>query len=441
MALRKNAGPTLTSKRKGDATVVPERIRAIAGVTETKQANPNDIEPTTNTATLVESRVEADRTDERVKVDVTLQTTGLVATDQRITREFGGGVLDVTSTLGDDTQEVAGGTMVFDSELQQVGTVATLLTTATNPEPEWPLLFGTRIDEATGLAIDISRQAVAAGSLGGFTYTESSFSISTVEAGTPVVISRANGAQHHLFPGDLVTISGVIGTIAAQINGIEWEVTPINSYQFTIGLSSTNTGVSGLCTRNTDDNNEIYYEIQPLDKWLSIRIGSRVNIQDAPTFSAPAMVEYETLRTVTPVAKAPIGANGTIELVGSVIKVLSGDQQDADVGVYYNTTPALRRVFQGWTQVSYHTAPILANLTLPNVLYKLGGGDSADGLIMVSQTSARAWSVRVPQSETFSAGYTQSPAGYVVVAARVDQLPLGVFRLTIISIKKSELGL
>jgi len=74
MSIKKNPGPPLVSRFKGDLRALPLRWRAKLGLTRTVQEQPPDIEASLLTGTLVESSVEQERTDERKKTDTRLDS-------------------------------------------------------------------------------------------------------------------------------------------------------------------------------------------------------------------------------------------------------------------------------------------------------------------------------------------------------------------------------
>ena len=73
MALKKAKGPLLTSVFKGMLDLLPPKWRARLKTTVTTQECPTDVDATTLTSTLIESKVVQTRTDERKKTDTSIE--------------------------------------------------------------------------------------------------------------------------------------------------------------------------------------------------------------------------------------------------------------------------------------------------------------------------------------------------------------------------------
>lgn len=453
MALNKNRGPQLSGEQAGDATVIPEVLRAIAGTSVTKQKVPNDVDPEAVTSTgdlIVESRVSTDSTDEKLRETVTLSDSGLLATDNRLTREFGGGVLDVEHNLGKDgsAMSIESGYRIFDSLKTKLGPSLYMTVVQRLQDDEWPILFGSQVDQETNATTLVSKQAVAAGTVGGVVTSAGPLTITSVTGGATTT-TVVTATRHHLFPGDQVVPSGVVGTIAASINGNNYVVTPLTSTSFSVVLSATGlTGSGGSMVYNIPTARTIYYEVQPVDKWISIRIGSCVDTTSilgsaSTTASYPISIQFETARRVLPAAYT--GYPGAVSLDGLVVKVISGSGTDGDVAVYYNVKLGQRGEFPGWVQEYMFTETQLSGWSMPPTLRKAGGGEKAEGMIMASATTARAWSVRVPQDEVYV--WPAVPSGetdlnlapglsnYRIISVQIQKQPLGLYRVKVISLK------
>ncbi len=152
--------------------------------------------------------------------DTTLPVT---ATNQELTEEYGGGVLNVTVTLDDSALTIDEGFLVVSSETLTLAVYTGgppdglfMKTTKELDDTAWPILEGTEVDPRTGIVIGIEKQVVeapATGGISGSTYTDvksidkwRSITIaSTLDAGTlPSPVSWET-TDEHSFPNTLVS--------------------------------------------------------------------------------------------------------------------------------------------------------------------------------------------------------------------------------------------
>jgi len=440
MATR-NPGPLLTSKFRGILRFIPDRFLAAFGYTTVRQARSNETEPAQITGTTVASSVTAERQDEITYETTTLGTTGYPVTlpqtyavDAKLTREFGGGVVNITHRLAEGTQEPDEGLLVLDSQVEDIadGELSDRIT-QTVEGTEWPVLFGTTTDEVTGVAVDTSRQAVAAGTLGGLV-TVAARSISSITAANPCVLTFAT--PHYCFTGDSVTIAGVTGG-TTNINGTRVvTVTGAN----TLTLNGVNCTVAGTGGTLTNQNaTPLYVEVQPADKWVSIRLCSRLRTDDvlgedgAVTYDGTAT--FEGLREIEPQTLTYGGTEYTP--TDGVTGVISGNE--ADFGAFYNDTPGSRGEWPAKITEIYFTKTQLDAWTPPVPVRKGAGGSKTRGYVQANTSPdiARVWTLRIPLSEEWTADTgTEYPdgSGFTAVSLQVTRSRLGLYKVVIVSI-------
>lgn len=120
MGLLKNKGQLLVNTFKGlwERPDVPHKVRARLGAIVTVQANPNDATPDALTSTLLESRVETNRTDEVVKTNSSLGGPTATFAGQKITSLLQLGT--VTETFS-STASISPDALTVDGSTEDLG--------------------------------------------------------------------------------------------------------------------------------------------------------------------------------------------------------------------------------------------------------------------------------------------------------------------------------
>lgn len=161
-------GPSITSKGRDLLPLLPEGWLSGNTVTESK-TDPvaPGTSPTALAATVLKSTVEQQTTAEAVQVDFTssasIETTR--TSSVRIT-EYGGGLCNQVEQVSLTSLSAESGLDIVASRVRNLGALFVRETTKI-PGGVWPILYGTIVDEVTKIIVDIQKQVVAAGTLGG----------------------------------------------------------------------------------------------------------------------------------------------------------------------------------------------------------------------------------------------------------------------------------
>jgi hypothetical protein len=172
----------------------------------------------------------------------------IILAGQETTEEYGGGILDATFKLNNTPYTIDEGLLVVSSKTKDLGAGLYSKDTKKLSGTEWPELVGTEVDPRTGIVVEVRRQVVAAGTMGGVSidgYTDvkpidkwRSIQITSKLDLDSVPSSRQwETTLEHSFPNTL--------------NGLLWlwqSVVGVNAYDFDTALIMDITqGYAGPC--------------------------------------------------------------------------------------------------------------------------------------------------------------------------------------------------
>lgn len=422
----RNSGKLHTSKYTGDENAIPAQYVVRTGRRKLTQKNPTEQEPDALTAAVIASSIEVDRNDEAQRTTEVLGTDAdatlpMAITDKKVIHDNGGGILSIVSTLDSAAQVPTGGLLITTDEVNDLNGVLNERVTGTIAGTEWPLLFGTqKLNRTSIINIDVGRQAVAAGQIGQI-YTPATIAISTIHIGNPGFVDLA--APHFCYPGDLITIASVSG--GTSINGTQTvDVVAPNGDSmaqrlYLRGVNITSAGTGG--TIINQNPNRVFVDVEPIDRWLSTRLYSRVNtatslIGTANGITYPASFEWRLPTAVT----------------GLTFPAVADD-----IGCEYVTTPGRTGQFPGYVTVYQFTRAQLAawiSGTFSGVHFEamLPGGESSTG----EATSDRVFTFRFPKADIAFPGST-GPAG----AGTYFQVTGELLQMDMVEVRVSEIVL
>ncbi len=149
--------------------IIPVEFKAALPVTTTEQTLIGDASlPTLAIGDLMRREAQIDDYTYRLTIRGRPNLTyPVVIVNFENTEEYGGGELGVAMTLDDNPMIPDEGLLVVSSEVKTLGAGLFLRTTRILNGTAWPMLVGTHVDEKYGIAIDIDRQVVDAGTIGG----------------------------------------------------------------------------------------------------------------------------------------------------------------------------------------------------------------------------------------------------------------------------------
>jgi hypothetical protein len=159
------------SVTKSLADLVPEIFRAVfpTYVAEQTYTGIVDPDPTLLPGEFSHREEQVDVFNKRVRVEgragATLETPLLVSAEQ-IT-EFGGGQLNTFAMLTATYTDPPGGLRYLNSKTTNLGNGLWVVSAGILDDTEWPELIGTEVDPRTGIAVEVRRKVVAAGTTGG----------------------------------------------------------------------------------------------------------------------------------------------------------------------------------------------------------------------------------------------------------------------------------
>lgn len=156
---------------KSIENLIPPKFRANIPtlVSEISSAGTANSNPTLGAGELTHEEQQVDVFNIRVKsVVLDAISPPITFTDEEISAEFGGGVLDVVYTLATSgSLTIDTGLLVVSSELTDLGNGFEIKTTKELQDSEWAELEGTEVDPRTGIVVDVKKKVVVAGTLGG----------------------------------------------------------------------------------------------------------------------------------------------------------------------------------------------------------------------------------------------------------------------------------
>lgn len=370
-AEKKNVGQTLTNVYKGFWEAIPSKVRNKLGFTRTIQARPNEDAPDAVTTTLIESKVETDRTNERVKTNTTLGSATASFAGQVVTGDKQLGTVmetwDAAPTISVTALTESGEVEDYgNNKLARVVTVAEVFDEKVE-RVEIPLLVPEQFLSAVPIT---TTEVTAAGtstsiSLGTGEFSQEKRRVDATKVRTTTRSRGAIGAEQTLsgkkltteFGGgvlnvtqtfDETTISidqglmvvnsvvnalgdGLFHKISEQLEDASWPILVGTKVDEETGIvvSYTKQVVAAGSTGGVAGN--VYTEITPLDKWRSLKVISQISgglpadevVENItiPDFNFPAELESAEFYT----AEATSGTKQTADVALAVeLKQLRG---------------------------------------------------------------------------------------------------------------------
>lgn len=334
-------------------------------------------------------------------------------TGKVVTKENGGAILTQSRTVQSNRTVPVSGTLVTESSIIELGNGMFIVMSEVADPTEWPVRFGTHLDPNFGVSVDISRQAVAAGTLGGLVLAGNR-TIASIAVGNPCTITFVN--PHYYFPGDSVVISGVSGGSFSPTINTAYTITPTGSRTATVPVNCTVAPTPNMGHAVNANTSDVYVDVQPVD-YVSVRIASR--LRASSVLGTGGWVTYP----VTVEFKKP-DQYGAEEI----------NTSGSEAQLSFTATPGWRGSFQGYVSEGYFTKTQLDAWipTYQGYSYTVLQPTVEKGVPVIA--GGRLYSFRVPLSEFTIVGTTGVSGFGHIYSVHAESRELGIYRVLVTDI-------